>query len=146
MQGDMIELQKPALFRTLRDLFVELGGAMPPRVLAEHALSRNIIPADVLATCQHRGLTALCRDALKGETEDGLPFAKPTTGEKGARWAQLELFSSTEFESLLARESQGLMNDHRALAKLQRWGEQKFGRTFDIPELREVEGTIWVRG
>lgn len=140
MPDELIPLQRTAILKCLRELFQELGGSMPPRVLADEAVARGIVPDDVLAACQHRGLTDLCRAALKAKTEDRLPFAKPTsTDEDAGEWKQLELFTYTQAEALILREAKGLVDDYHELQRLHRWCVAKFGQAPEIPELSEIE-------
>jgi hypothetical protein len=137
---ELIPLQRTAILKRLRDLFRELGGSMPPRVLTDEAIARGVVPTEVLASCQTRGLTELCRLALKGKTEDRLPFAKPTsTDEDAGEWKQLELFTYAQAEALILREARGLVADYHELLRLHRWCLAKFGRAPEIPELTETE-------
>ncbi len=137
---ELIPLQRTAVLKRLRELFQELGGSIPPRILADEAIARNVIPAEVLANCQTRGVTELCRLALKAKTEDRLPFAKPlSTDEDAGEWKQLELFTYAQAEALILREARGLVADYRELQRLHRWCLAKFGRAPEIPDLAEIE-------
>jgi hypothetical protein len=126
--------------KRLRDLFQQLGGSMPPRVLADEAVARGVIPDDVLAVCQRRGLTELCRQALKGKTEDRLPFAKPLSADEDAgEWKQLDLFTYDQAETLILREWAGIANDVQEVLRLHRWCKDKFGLAPELPSLTEGE-------
>lgn len=139
MTDELIPLQRTAVLKNLRELFANLGGDMPVRVLAEEAITRGVIPSDVLASCQLRGVTELCRQALKTKTESGLPFAKPTSTKSDGEWKQLELFTYEQAESLVLREAQAMVADYHELLRLHRWCFDKFGRAPEIPELSETE-------
>lgn len=137
---ELVPLQRTALFKALRDLFRELGGSLPIRLLAEEAITRGTIPEEVLDMCQVRGVSELCRTALKAKTEDDLPFAKPTSSaENNGEWKQLELFTYQEAQALIAREVDSLTADYQEVERLQRWCLAKFGRAPEIPKLLQVE-------
>lgn len=130
--------RRSALKAALRDLFQELGGNEPIRILAQEAITRGVIPEDELARCQMVGVQALCREALKKKTEAGLPFAKPTSEDEDGNWTNLELFTYDQAEALIRREATAIVADYHELLRLHRWCFSKFGQAPEIPELHEV--------
>jgi hypothetical protein len=129
--------------RNLRELFRELGGNVPMRVLGDEAVTRGVIPPEEVAHCTSRGVQEICRRALKVKTENGLPFAKPIDGSRedngDTRWKQIELFSYDEAEALIVRESKAIRDDYQELLLLHRWCALKFGKAPDIPELVDLD-------
>jgi hypothetical protein len=111
---------------------------VPIGVLATEAVSRGVIPPEELERCQMRGIQALCRQALKVKTENGLPFAKPTTDDE-ENWTNLELFTYDQAEALINREARAVVADYQELLRLHRWCFGKFGQAPEIPELHEIE-------
>ena len=122
----------------IRDLFVELGGNVPIRVLATEAITRGAIPESVLRRCQLRGVSDICRQALRAETDEELPFAQPTGRGSDDPWLQLDLFTYNRAELLLQERAEDLRRDNRKLRRLWTWCFEKFGRAPEIPQLVEL--------
>ena len=134
--------RRSAVLQAIRDLFNDLGGAVPLRELADAAVARGVVPPEMIAACQQRGLTALCRQALKVETDDRLPFAKPMSDDGDddhTRWGRLNLFTYDQAAALVLRESKAWVADRIKIERLRQWCLDRFGRAPDIPELREIE-------
>ena len=131
------------MLQQIRDLFRDLGGNVPMRVLGDEAVTRGVIPPEEVQRCTARGIAETCRRALKVKTEDGLPFAKPVAGgfdEHGfIPWKQLPLFNYEEAVALLAREAKAVVDDYTELVRLQRWCLDRFGKAPEIPALVEVD-------
>jgi len=133
---------RTTMHQQLRDLFRELGGSVPMRVLGEEAMARGVIPPEEVARCTLRGIQEICRRALKFKTENGVPFAKPMGEDETdteTRWKQLELFTLIEARAMILRHVKSLREDHSELLVLHRWCFAKFGEAPDIPELQGGE-------
>ena len=130
-----------ALYASIRSLFKELGGSVPVRVLAEHAIAQGLIPPDEIARCTHRGVQDLCKRALKVKTANGVPFAKPIQGteDESDSWTQLELMTYEELAGVITREVRALVKDYHEVQVLVRFCEAKFGRAPAVPQLIELE-------
>lgn len=138
--SELFPLQLPAVREQIRVLFKELGSCLSMSRLATAAIERGVIPPEVLATCQLRGVQEFCRDAMKQKGDDGLPFAKPLGRSRQNRdWQQLDLFTYEQAEELIDNEAAAVCADYHELLRLHRWCLQKFGRAPEIPELLEVQ-------
>lgn len=130
--------RKKQVMAEIRELFRELGGAVSMSVLADEAVERDVIPPEMVEACQQRGLTALCRQAMKVKTADGLPFAKPIGGSgknDDATWSQLDLFTYDQAVDLVIREATATLADVREVGRLHQWCLNRFGQAPDLPEL-----------
>ena len=136
-QGSLIRSERRELFAAFQGLFREMGRASP-RAVAEESVARGIVPPRVLQECQMRGLIEDVRLALKADTEDGLPFAKPI-GNEDADWSQLYLFTYNVASILILREAAAVVHDYKKVRRLHEWCLVKFGRAPEIPEFREAE-------
>jgi hypothetical protein len=134
--------RRSTMYAELRDLFGELGGNVPMRVLGDSAVARGVIPPEEVKRCTDRGIQEICRRALKVRGENGLPFAKPTSSTRdddgNVEWKQLELFTYDEAAALIVREAKAVVDDYVELQSLHRWCTAKFGRAPEIPQLIEL--------
>lgn len=119
----------------IRDLFKELGGNVPTRVLAREVIDRDLLTPEELDRCAFHQVQKMCRDALRSLTDERVPFAQPTGGGRNDPWLQLDLFTYTEFTALLDRRAKAIEDDHQILRNLQDWCLRKFGRAPEIPHL-----------
>lgn len=122
----------------IRQVFIELGGNVPMRVLAEAILDRGVLPDDVLARCRLRGLVELCREALSRDTPEGVPFAQPTGRKRDDPWLQMDLFTYEQTATLILQTAHDLRADYDKLLRLRDWCRAKFGMAPEIPQLTEL--------
>jgi hypothetical protein len=128
------EFDHESLAGTINRLFNELG-AVPAEDVAREAIARNLIPAELLAKLQLRGVTAYVRRALARDTPDGVPFAQPLADTPNAPWQQMTMFRYDELCDLMKRRAKGIYYDLERLRKLHDFCLSRFGKAPAIPEL-----------
>ncbi len=114
--------------RRIVDLFTDLGGAVTMRHLAREAIGRGFWSEAELDGAVLGWAVKQCRDVIRSEGENGLPFAVPV--EKGPHpvWKQLTLIDSLEEANFVLQErAAAVVADHAKLLELQRYFVRRFG-------------------
>lgn len=120
--------------RFIQERFKKMGGGtismMVNDLCFQHPAKQEVLDHWMILGCSQE-----CREALKEETDAGLPFAKPTSGGRDPEWKQLQLFNYDEMESLINREISAVECDYNKLLRLVKFCKGRFGKAPKVPEL-----------
>lgn len=138
MQIELIDNPRGQMQIDLRALFSEMGVVSAREVITE-AMERGIFPDEVLQQAQIDGLSEILRRALKSEDANGLPFAKPISTGRNAKWKQFVLLDYDEMAGSIERDAKGLAADYEKVKRQRDFCLIKFGRAPEIPALMVPE-------
>ena len=120
----------------IRTLFKQLGGNLPIRDLAKHAIDAGIWSDEELEGQQLRSAMEACRRALAPDYKRGIPFAQPDTDEEDEEtipvWRQIDLFDYPQLAQLIGRREKQVRDNYAALRRLVDYCQTRFGKAPSI--------------